>query len=137
MSKLLLSLTTAALVVGFASAALPPGSYNALRAEAGEVVIVEVTKAVTTAVNGPNTVTLTAKVLHVDKSSSKVKVGDTITIQYVTPKEGLQIAGPKPQPMLTKGDVRVGYLNWDAATKSYAIAAHGWSFDGQIENLAK
>ena len=133
----ILAATTVALVSNFAAAELAPGSYNAMKAEAGEVVIVEVTNAVSTAVDGPNTVTLTAKVLHVDKTSSKVKAGDTITIQYVTPKEGIKVMGPKPQPMLAKGNVRVGYLNWDAATNSYGIAAHGLSFDAQVGQVAK
>jgi len=122
-------------VAGKANAELPPGSYNALRAGAGEVLIVEVTKAVTTTVDGPNTVTLTAKVLHADKSSTKLKAGSEITIQYVTPKAGVPIMGPRQPMMLAKGDVRVAYLRMDPKTKKYSLAAHGMSFTADIEKV--
>jgi hypothetical protein len=109
-------------------AEISPAGYNQLRADAKEVLIIEVTKWQTTAVNGPNTVTVTAKVLYAEKSDSNLKAGAVITIEYITPAPG--VIGPKPPDPLKASDVRVVYLNKGA--KNYEIVAHGNSFKAEI-----
>jgi hypothetical protein len=120
-----------------AKAELPPGAYNELRAGAEEVLIIEVSESVTTLppVGSPTTITLTAVVKFAEKSATKLKAGDTITVEYGIPGAGA--VGPVPPVMLKKGDIRVAYLNFDGKATKYAIAAHGLSFSAVIEPAPK
>lgn len=107
-----------------AFAELPPGSYDKMRKEAPEVLIVEVTK-ITPTKNGKVTkYTTEVKVLSFEKSDSKLKKGDTITITYEN-VEG-PFAGARQVPPLEKGGVYPAFLRKEGNT--FIPAAAGMSF---------
>src|SRR5207249_1387463 len=89
-----------------ARAELPPGSYNTLRAEAQEALVIEVSDVRTEErKRGETAVVVEAKVLGVERSASKLKRGDTLQIRYthhdLSKLDGF--AGPRPVPILRKG----------------------------------
>jgi hypothetical protein len=119
--------------VAAAPAALPPGSYEKLKAEAQEklkVKIVAVEKREQS--DRRLDVLFTAEVLEVERTKTSLKPGDTIQIQsYRWTK---RYAGPKNPPLLPVGWTGIAYLNkvdCDAkdADKVYKIAAYGASFE--------
>lgn len=119
-----LFLTLTLSLVAAASAELPPGSYDKLRKEAQEALIIEVTDVTTTLVaGGTNQVIVKAKVLAVERSTAGLKKGDSIRIQYETHPP---MPGPKPIPLLKAEEILPAFLN--AKGRAYEPAAHGWSF---------
>ena len=124
----------AALVfVAPAPGALPPGSYEKLKAEAQEKLKIKIV-AVEKKAQGDRRleVLFAAEVLEVERTQTGLKPGDTIEIQsYRWTKS---YAGPKNPPLLPVGWVGIAYLNQvkgDAtdAAKIYTLAAYGASFE--------
>jgi hypothetical protein len=136
------------------SAELPPGSIDAMKKEAQEVVEVEVTAVETPGTKGPHkTVIYTATVLKVERSKANIKSGASIQIKSYflsrpkvkpltnpnpTPEEFAQfiesheiIVGPKPPPFLNKGWKGKIYLNAGNNGGRFNIAAHGHSFEAK------
>ena len=116
--------------VATAPAALPPGSYDKLKAEAQEKLTIKIT-GVETKEQGDRRleVLFTAEVLAVERSETCLKPGDTIQIQsYRWTKS---YAGPKNPPLLPIGWTGIAYLNKAAenADNVYALAAYGASFE--------
>jgi hypothetical protein len=119
--------------VATAPAVLPPGSYDTLRAEAEEKLKIKVVGVEQKAQSDCYLdVLFTAEVLHVERSQTGIKPGDTIQIQsYRWTK---RYAGPMNPPLLPTGWLGIVYLNkvdGDAkdADKIYKIAAYGASFE--------
>jgi hypothetical protein len=115
-----------------AQAALPPGSYDKLKAEAQEKLRIRIVE-VDQQGKGPKLkVTFTAQVLQVERSATGLKPGEQITIQsYRWTKS---YAGPKNPPVLPKGWVGVAYLNkaqgkTPGPIKNYSLAAFDASFE--------
>jgi len=124
----------AALVfVARAPGALPPGSYEKLKAEAQEKLKVKIV-AVEQKVRSDRRleVLFTAEVLAVERSQTGLKPEDTIQIQsYRWTKS---YAGPTNPPLLPVGWIGIAYLNKaDGAAKDadkvYSLAAYGDSFE--------
>lgn len=105
-------------------AELPPGSYNKLRAEAEEAVIIQVKGVQIALMGGDKSVTVEGKVLAVERSKNGVKKGDTVIITYTILDK--PVVGPLPVPLLEKDDVYPAFLNKN--DKNYEPAAYGWSF---------
>jgi hypothetical protein len=106
------------------NAELPPGSYDKLRAEAEEVLVIQVTKVVVVMNANQKDVTVEAKVLGVEKSSSGLIKAETIKIKY-----SIQLgsfAGPQQAKVLEAESVVPAFLKKSGAT--YGLAAFGKSF---------
>ena len=132
-SIILLLLATALSIIVYvatAPAALPPGSYDKLKAEAQEKLTIKITGVEKKEQNDRRLeVLFTAEVLAVERSETCLKPGDTIQIQsYRWTKS---YAGPKNPPLLPIGWTGIAYLNKAAenADNVYALAAYGASFE--------
>jgi len=133
---ILLFLVVALVALAFvarAPGALPPGSYEKLKAEAQEKLKVKIV-AVEQKVRSDRRleVLFTAEVLAVERSQTGLKPEDTIQIQsYRWTKS---YAGPTNPPLLPVGWIGIAYLNKaDGAAKDadkvYSLAAYGDSFE--------
>jgi len=116
-----------------APAALPPGSYDKLKAEAQEKLKIKIVAVEQKAQSDRRLdVLFTAEVLEVERSETGLKPGDTIQIHsYRWTKS---YAGPKNPPLLPVGWTGIAYLNkadGDAkdADTVYSLAAYGASFE--------
>lgn len=111
-----------------AQAALPPGSYDKLKAGAQEKLKIKVVEVAKQGKDPKLKVTFTAQVLAVERSATGLKPGDQITIQsYRWTK---RYAGPKNPPILPKGWVGIAYLNKAPGPgPNYKLAAYGDSFE--------
>ena len=119
--------------VAIAPAALPPGSYEKLKAEAQEKLAIKILEVETKKQSDRRLdVLFTAEVLAVDRSETGLKSGDTIRIQsYRWTKS---YAGPKNPPLLPVGWTGIAYLNKaeseaKEADHIYSLAAYGDSFE--------
>jgi hypothetical protein len=119
--------------VATAPAALPPGSYDKLKAEAQEKLTIKIIVVETKEQNDRRLdVLFTAEVLAVERSETCLKPGDTIQIQsYRWTKS---YAGPKNPPLLPVGWTGIAYLNkadsdGKDADNVYSLAAYGASFE--------
>ena len=131
---LFLVVALAALVfVAPAPGALPPGSYDKLKAEAQEKLQIKIVSVEQKAQSDRRLeVLFTAEVLEVERSQTGLKPGDIIQIQsYRWTKS---YAGPKNPPLLPVGWIGIAYLNKadgasTGAVKAYTLAAYGASFE--------
>ena len=130
---LLIAVFSIVVYVAIAPAALPPGSYEKLKAEAQEKLAIKILEVETKKQSDRRLdVLFTAEVLAVDRSETGLKSGDTIRIQsYRWTKS---YAGPKNPPLLPVGWTGIAYLNKaDSDAKEadhiYSLAAYGDSFE--------
>lgn len=115
-------------------AEIAPEHYAGMQNDALEYVTIE-----TTAVrkgfalfSRTRTVTVTARVVTVSRSTSGINVGDTITIRYEHFNPGRGWAGPRPIPILEVGARYPAYLAWDATDSTFRPAAMGASFERPV-----
>ena len=130
---LLIAVFSIVVYVAIAPAALPPGSYEKLKAEAQEKLAIKILEVETKKQSDRRLdVLFTAEVLAVDRSETGLKSGDTIRIQsYRWTKS---YAGPKNPPLLPVGWTGIAYLNKaeseaKEADHIYSLAAYGDSFE--------
>jgi hypothetical protein len=130
---LLVATLSSVVFVATAPAALPPGSYDKLKAEAQEKLTIKIIGVETKEQSDRRLeVLFTAEVLTVERSETCLKPGDTIQIQsYRWTKS---YAGPKNPPLLPVGWTGIAYLNkadsdGKDADNLYTLAAYGASFE--------
>lgn len=111
-------------------AELPPGSYDKLRVDAAEALVIRLTEVQQRDVGNEVVVTAKAEVLGVERSKAKLKPGDTIALKYsfVNRDRVKAFAGASPPPVPAKGAVVPAFLNPNEGGKDYGPAAHGSSF---------
>jgi hypothetical protein len=110
-----------------ARAELPPGSYDTLRAEAPEVLIIEVMQVKTKAEKQNQTeIMVIAKVLYVEHSVSRLRAGSSIEIIYT--RSNGPTSGPRPIPVLTERSIVPAFLKKGSNGPVFEPAAHGMSF---------
>ena len=119
--------------------ALPPGSYDKLKAEASEVLKVEILSTQ----NKPQNenfmdVVFIAKVIEVKRSKAQLKRGQDIRIHSYHASKPLR--GPVNPPLLARGWTGIVYLNKGTGqpenkgnNNDYCIAAYGRSFEKSIK----
>ena len=108
-------------------AELPPGSYDTLRAEAPEVLIIEVMQVKTKAEKQNQTeVMVIAKVLYVEHTVSRLRAGSNIEIIYT--RSNTSVPGPRPIPVLTDRSIVPADLKKSPSGPAFEPAAHGMSF---------
>lgn len=73
-----------------------------------------------------------ATVQKVERSASGLKQGDAIRIQYVTTRAEPPMAGPRPLPVLKRGETYPAFL-LGVSKGLYAPAAQGASFEPLIQ----
>jgi hypothetical protein len=73
-----------------------------------------------------------AIVERIERSASGLKPGDTIRIQYMSLRAEPPMAGPRPLPVLARGDIVPAFLI-GVSKGLYAPAAQGASFEPLIE----
>jgi hypothetical protein len=116
--------------VAAALAALPPGSYEKLKAGAPEKLKIKILDVEKSGKDPQLKVTFTAEVLAVERSATGLKPGAKITIQsYHWAKS---YVGPSNPPVLAEGWIGTAYLNKQKAQgagQTYAPAAYGDSFE--------
>jgi hypothetical protein len=129
-SVLLGAVLSIALFVATAPAALPPGSYEKLKAEAQEKLTIKIIQVEKKKQSDRRLeVLFTAEVLAVERTETCLKPGDMIQIQsYRWTK---RYAGPKNPPLLPVGWTGIVYLNKadEDADNLYSLAAYGDSFE--------
>jgi hypothetical protein len=132
-SFLLGTVLSIAVFVAIAPAALPPGSYEKLKAEAQEKLTIKIIRVEKKEQSDRRIeVLFTAEVLAVERSETHLKPGDTIQIHsYRWTKS---YAGPKNPPLLPVGWTGIAYLNKadgeaEEVDNLYTLAAYGDSFE--------
>jgi hypothetical protein len=120
-----------AVFVATVPAALPPGSYEKLKAESQEKLTIKIIQVDKTKQSDRRLeVLFAAEVLAVERSETCLKPGDTIQIKsYRWTK---RYAGPKNPPVLPVGWIGIAYLNkadTEDADNLYTLAAYGDSFE--------
>jgi hypothetical protein len=130
---LLITALSMVVCVAIVPAALPPGSYEKLKAEAQEKLTIKIIGVETKEQSDRRLdVLFAAEVLAVERSETSLKPGDTIQIQsYRWTKS---YAGPKNPPLLPVGWIGSAYLNKadsdaEDADNVYSLAAYGASFE--------
>jgi hypothetical protein len=73
-----------------------------------------------------------ATVERIERSASSLKPGDAIRIQYTTTRAEPPMVGPRPLPVLKRGDIVPAFLI-GVSKGLYAPAAKGASFEPLIE----
>jgi hypothetical protein len=118
------------MLLSTAWAELPPGSYDKLRAEAEDAIIIEVSSVTAKAINaGWTEVVVTAKVLSIERSARALKKGATVTIRYESRDPAkVKIPGPRPIPVLKPGEICPAFLNRNVGRGDFEPAAYGLSF---------
>ena len=120
-------------LVTTASAELPPGSYEKLKADAQEKLKIKIVAVEEKSQSDRRLdVQFTAEVLAVERSKSGLRPGDKIQIKSYHWTKGY--VGPKNPSLLPVGWVGIAYLNKadgnaKDAGKVYSIAAYGDSFE--------
>jgi hypothetical protein len=119
-----------------AQAEIPPGSYDKLRISAEEALIIKVIK-VDTRLSGSReftAVSVTAKVVAVQRSKKGLKLGSEISIDYESQKLNSTMPGPRRIIVLGEGKYYPAFLNISDGKQSYTPAAYGESFRMTPEN---
>ena len=130
---LLVAALVTLLFVAASPAALPPGSYDKLKAEAQEKLTVKIVAVEKQEESKRRLeVLFTAEVLAVDRTKTCLKPGDTIQIQSY--RWTGKYRGPKNPPLLPVGWTGITYLNKadseaEDADNLYTLAAYGESFE--------
>jgi hypothetical protein len=112
-------------------AELPPKEYDDLRAKAAEALVIQVdaveSKPKSLLDRSSFTETVKATVIGVNRTLSKVKEGETITIIYHRPVPADGWVGPSPPAQLKEG---WKYNAWLAKSEgaTFTISARGMSF---------
>lgn len=119
--------------VSIAPAALPPGSYDKLKAEAQEKLTVKIVAVEKQEESKRRLeVLFTAEVLAADRTKTCLRPGDVIQIQSY--RWTGKYRGPKNPPVLPVGWIGIAYLNKadndaEDADNLYSLAAYGASFE--------
>jgi hypothetical protein len=113
-------------------AELPPGSYDSLRMNATDALVIKVisVKQKPLPDNALRTieVSLKARILEIERTKMGLKKGNYIIIRYpVLDSTQPPIPGPRPIPVLEQGGVYPAFLN-QQPDGTYAPAAYGESF---------
>ncbi len=114
------------------NAALPPGSVEAKKKSASEVLVIEVITVEEGTRKGVNVpVFLTSKVVSVEKSKTGLKPGKVIRIEsFRRAKLSLPVAGPVAPSSTPKGwKGRVYLAKRESADKPFPLAVYGHSFE--------
>ncbi len=82
-------------------------------------------------------ITIEAKILEVDRSSSGLVKGDKITVIYDHFIPSGDWAGPRPIPLLQEGMIYPAFLKKNAQNNFYYPAARGYSFKIIKKNLTR
>ena len=129
MSPRILSLCCCLLFLSSARAELPPGSYDKLRREADEAVVMHVLSVSVKANGTEREVTVQARLVRVARTLSGLDKGDTITVKYTY--STVPYPGPRQVPLLRKNEVYPAFLR--KADNYYEPAAYGESFNSKPE----
>lgn len=102
--KIATFLLCATLLTTTARAELPPSAYESFKASASDVVEIEVSRVAINTRDGENlrdiSVFAVAKIVAISRSKSRLKIGDTISLRYMT-FEVLSPGWVGPGPILT------------------------------------
>ncbi len=115
-------------------AELSPQVYQSLQQEAQEYYLIETVK-----VSSPfrlfrreKPVTVTATILEVYRSSRDISAGDTIEIRYMNYRPPRHWVGPRPIPVLARGERYHAFLSRSDTESYYVPAARGASFESPV-----
>jgi hypothetical protein len=114
-----------------AQAEIPPGSYDKLRINAEEALIIKVVN-VNRRLTGNREFTLIsvkAQVVAVQRSKTGIKPGRKISIQYESQHPNSTMPGPGRSAILQVGEYYPAFLNISEDQKTYSPAAYGKSFN--------
>lgn len=127
----LLMLLNSLVLVGSASAELPPSAYKERQENAPEALVIKVrsvSKQERKEEKWKQTdFTVEAEVQKVNRTANNLKPGAVIQIRYAQRHYAQPIAGPSEVPTLKEGQVCPAYLSGEG--KVYSPAAGGYSFD--------
>lgn len=130
MSFIIKTLSIFTLLILTLQAELPPYVYANYQKNAPEALTISVEKVKTSLISfSEKSVTVTAKVLRVQRSEGKVKRGDSITIVYTTTfwRPGGWV-GPSSLPVLKEKQTVRAFLRKDKNNNNYYPDARGKSF---------
>jgi len=118
-------------IIGSLFAEIAPEEYENMKRNAPEQLEVRI-RSVTRSggiFSRYNNVKAKATIIAVHRSQSRLSVGDSITITYSIykpPRTGW--VGPRPIPLLKKGEETPAFLVYDQKSQTYTPAAKGASF---------
>ena len=119
-------------VVSTVSAELPPSAYKSRQEAAEEQLQIKVMKVQTRQTDQSRwietEVEAKAQVTSVQRTKSRLRAGDQITIKYAHRRYKEFIAGPSEVPILREGETRPAFLNKGEQAKTYVPAAGGYTF---------
>lgn len=122
------------LVATVAIAEIAPEYYAADQNSAPEYLVVEVLRVERPLLTFSSNIPISAnlRVLSVHRSASGLQPGDEITVRYehFRPQRGW--TGPRPIPVLQKGQSYPAFLAWSPDEGCYGPAARGASFEPAI-----
>ena len=117
-----------------AIAEIAPEYYAADQNSAPEYLVVEVLRVQGPLLSFSSNIPISAnlRVLSVNRTASGLQPGDEITVRYehFRPQQGW--TGPRPIPVLQKGQTYPAFLAWSPNEGSYVPAARGASFEPAI-----
>lgn len=119
------------LLGGLLFAEMSPEVYRQLQQEAQEYFIIKVEKVHTPLwiFSRDKPVEVTARILQVLRSGKGAKEQDSIEIHYQSYKPKRGWVGPRPVPVLAKGEDYHAFLAWSDEDGYFVPAARGYSFD--------
>ncbi|HQR07635.1 MAG TPA: hypothetical protein PLN21_12480 [Gemmatales bacterium] len=129
MSQRLIALCCCFILPAIAWAELPPGTYDQLRREAEEALVIQITSVRVERDGDYKNVTLEARVLRVGRSKSGLAKDDNITIKYEVSM--VPFPGPRPVSILNRNQTYPAFLKSNGNT--YEPAAYGMSFNSRPE----
>jgi len=129
MSKTIILLTFFIFLPISLFAVLPPQILKKQSMNANEVIKIKVIKVNYKKLDNLRySITAEAKVIEVKKSKSNLKKGDIITISYTRKELKKGMAGPKPNPFLSKNETTGAFL-YKSKDKNYSLSAKSASFN--------
>ena len=134
MKRLVLILVMVFVGMGVISAEIAPWEYRRMQENAADQVVISVLRVSTRRplFSRNTSVTVQVEIVEVISSYSRLSVGDRITISYTHEKPRRGWAGPRPIPLVQRGEITYAFIEFDSEDNVYVPAARGASFEPLI-----
>jgi hypothetical protein len=115
-------------------AEISPVEYQRMQEQSDEHLIIQIDqiRAPLQLFSWNRSVTISAEILSVYRTAHNLTPGDHIEIRYTSYRARPKVAGPRPIPVLQKGESYHAFLSWSDEEQCYVPAARGYSFDPPI-----
>ena len=134
MKRLVLILVMVFVGMGVISAEIAPWEYRRMQENAADQVVISVLRVSTRRplFSRKTSVTVQGEIVEVISSYRRLSDGDRITISYTHEKPRIGWAGPRPIPLVQRGEITHAFIEFDTEGNVYVPAARGASFEPLI-----